>query len=229
MKRFWDAVSFEATEGGFQIKLDHRSVRTPAKQHLIVPTEKIATRIAAEWDAQVDAVDPASMPWTRTANAAIDKVATQRADVMDHLSGYAGTDLLCYRAEGPDSLVSRQQEKWDPVLSWLEGHFGVSLKTTAGVMPVEQDPADIRRLAGAMDKMSDFQLTGFHDLVGLSGSYAIGLAVVEKAFSTETLWSAAYLDEAWQIEQWGEDEEAEAHTLSKKEAFLHATEVYWAA
>ena len=229
MKRFWDAVSFEVTEGGFQIKLDHRSVRTPAKQLLVVPTDKIATRIASEWEAQVEKVDPASMPWTRTANAAIDKVAVQRADVKDHLIGYAGTDLLCYRAEGPDSLVLRQNEVWDPILSWLDAHFSVSLKTTTGIMPVEQDPADIKRLAKVMDKMSDFQLTGFHDLVGLSGSFVVGLSVVEKAFSTENLWSAACLDEDWQTEQWGEDEEALAQSKLKKAAFLHATEVYWAA
>ena len=228
MKRFWDGVSYEEAEDGFQIKLDHRTVRTPAKQLLVVPTEKIASHVAAEWDAQVEQVDPAAMPWTRTANAAIDKVAIQRTDVIEHLSGYAGTDLLCYRAEGPDSLVLRQQEVWDPILAWLDDHFDVSMKTTTGVMPVAQDPADLKRLAMAMDRMSDFQLTGFHDLVGLSGSFAIALAVVEKAFLPANLWAAACLDETWQAEQWGEDEEALAHSKLKKEAFLHATEVYCA-
>lgn len=229
MKRFWNGVSYESAEGGFQIKLDHRAVRTPAKRPLIVPTEKIASHVTAEWDAQVEQVDPAAMPWTRTANAAIDKVAIQRTEVKEHLAGYAGTDLLCYRADGPDSLVLRQQEVWDPILAWFVDHFDVSMKTTTGIMPVAQDPVDIKRLAMVMDKMTDFQLAGFHDLVGLSGSFAIALAVVEEAFSSENLWSAACLDETWQAEQWGEDEEALEHTKLKKVAFLHATEVYRAA
>ncbi len=229
MKRFWDAVSFEAVEGGFQIKLDDRTVRTPAKKPMVVPSERIAKKVAAEWDAQVEQVDPIAMPWTRTSNAAIDKVAHQRADVIAHLGGYAGTDLLCYRAESPDSLVRRQKDVWDPILLWIEKRFGVTLQSTSGVMPVDQDPLGIARLATAMEPMTDFQLTGFHDLIGLSGSFCIGLAVVEQAFAAEDLWAASCLDEAWQIEQWGADEEASAHIEMKKMAFLHATEVYRAA
>lgn len=229
MKRFWDAVSYEATESGYQIKLDQRPVRTPAKKPLVVPSEVIAARVAGEWDAQIEQVDPGSMPWTRTANAAIDKVALQRRDVMDHLAGYAGTDLLCYRAESPDSLAHRQEEVWGPILVWLADRFDVRLRKTAGIMPVDQNPADIARLAKTMEPMTDFQLTGFHDLVGLSGSFAIGLAVVEDAFQTETLWAAASLDETWQIEHWGDDDEASANAALKKSAFLHATEVYRAA
>lgn len=229
MKRFWNAVSFEAVESGFQIKLDNRTVRTPAKKPMVVPSETIARKVAAEWEAQVEKVDPSSMPWTRTSNAAVDKVSLQRADVMAHIGGYAGTDLLCYRAEGPESLVHRQTDVWDPILLWVEEHYGVALQITSGVMPIDQDHSDIARLASEMDPMTNFQLTGFHDLVGLSGSFCIGLAVAEKAFPTEALWSASSLDETWQIEQWGVDEEARIHTEMKKKAFLHAAEVYHAA
>ncbi|MDA8585902.1 ATPase [Rhodobacteraceae bacterium] len=226
MKRFWEAVSFEATDDGYLIKLDNRPVKTPAKTLLIVPNEVIAAHIASEWEAQVETVDPLTMPWTRTANAAIDKVAVQRAGVIEHLSGYAGTDLLCYRAAGPDRLVQLQQQTWDPILEWLAVHLNVSLRSTVGVMPVDQAPSDIARLAKAMDPMTDFQLTGFHDLVGLSGSFVIGLAAAKNAFTIEELWAASCLDETWQIKQWGEDVEARANIALKKQAFLHATEVY---
>ncbi|MEO0866013.1 MAG: ATP12 family chaperone protein, partial [Pseudomonadota bacterium] len=117
-KRFWTDVSVVADENAFTIKLDDRPVRTPAKRALVVPTEAMARRIADEWQAQSEAIDPKSMPWTRSANAAIDKVALQRDEVKEYLAGYADTDLLLYRAESPDALVERQRVQWDPVLDW---------------------------------------------------------------------------------------------------------------
>ena len=229
MKRFWTEVSVEEEAGGFAVKLDGRLVRTPAKRALIVPGQTMAENIAAEWDAQSEGVRPETMPWTRSANAALDKVATQRAEVETHLAGYAATDLLCYRAEGPEGLVALQAETWDPVLDWMESRFGVRLATTAGVMPVEQASADLAVLAKTMEPMTDFQLTGFHDLVTLSGSFGLALAAADREWSAEHLWSASRLDEEWQIRQWGEDEEASSVAALKKQAFLHATEVYLAS
>ena len=226
MKRFWTEVSFQPEGDRFAVKLDGRSVKTPAKAALLVPTEAMAERIAEEWDAQAEAVDPARMPWTRSANAAIDKVATQRIEVEDHLAGYAGSDLLCYRAEGPDSLVARQQEVWDPVLDWLATRYDVRLSVGIGVMPVEQSADNIARLASAMTPMSDFQLTGFYDLVTLSGSFGLALAVVNDLQPVADLWAASRLDETWQIEQWGDDEEAAEVAAIKERAFLHAAEVF---
>lgn len=226
MRRFWTEVSFEPEENGFAVKLDGRPVKTPAKAALLVPTEAMAERIAEEWDAQKEVVDPAGMPWTRSANAAIDKVSVQRSEVEEHLASYAGSDLLCYRAEGPDSLVARQQETWDPVLDWLSTRFDVRLAVAAGVMPVEQSADDIARLARAMTPMSDFQLTGFYDLVTLSGSFGLALATVHDVQPAADLWAASRLDEVWQIEQWGDDEEAAEVAALKEQAFLHATEVF---
>ncbi len=228
MKRFWKAVTVEPEGAGFAVRLDGRSIKTPAKRLLQVPSEAMATRIAEEWEAQVEIVDPTVMPWTRSANAAIDKVAVQRAEVMAHLTDYAGSDLLCYRADGPDSLVARQQETWDPVLEWLAGRFDVRLATTAGVMPVAQTPDDVARLARTMEPMSDYQLTGFYDLVTLSGSFGLALATAYEFQSAAESWAASRLDEVWQIEQWGEDEEAAEVAELKKQAFFHATEVYFA-
>jgi chaperone required for assembly of F1-ATPase len=229
MKRFWDAASIEKTGSGFAVVLDGRPVKTPAKRALSVPTELMAQRIADEWDAQGKTVDPASMPWTRSANAAIDKVATQHREVTDHLAGYAETDLLCYRADGPQALRDRQSEAWDPMLGWVRDTYGARLLVTSGVMPVLQGTADIDRLAAVARDMSIFQLTGFHDLVTLSGSFVIALAATESLEAPESLWSKSRIDEAWQIEQWGEDEEAAEHANIKKSAFFHAIEFFHAA
>ena len=150
----------------------------------------------------------------------------QVVSVIAHLGGYAGSDLLCYRAEGPDSLVARQAKAWDSLLGWAKNTFGSQLAVTHGVMPIEQDPRHLAALGAAMKPMSHFQLTGFHDLVTLSGSFVIGLAAAMDHLPATVLWDLSRLDEDWQIEQWGEDEEASEHAALKKAAFLHAREVY---
>ncbi len=225
-KRFWSTVSVEAGPEGFSIRLDGRPVRTPAKRTLVLPTQAVARHVAAEWEAQEERVDPATMPWTRSANAAIDKVAAQRREVTDHLAGYVGTDLLSYRAAEPVELVLRQQETWDPLLDWLASRHGVRLEVTQGVIPVEQDPACVSRLVRGMEPMSVFQLTGFHDLVTLSGSFVIALAVADEAAPVQDLWLASRLDESWQVEQWGEDVEATEEAARKMRAFLHAAVLF---
>jgi chaperone required for assembly of F1-ATPase len=228
-KRFWNNATVEPEAEGFAVRLDGRPVRTPSKRLLIVPTLAIAERIADEWRAQGERVDPRTMPWTRSANSALDKVSVQRVAVMDHLSTYAGTDLLCYRAEVPEGLVARQAQTWDPILEWAAERYGARLRTTIGVMPILQDQAALDRLGETMLPMSDFQLTGFHDMVALSGSFTIGLAASQAAFPPLDLWSASRVDEDWQIEQWGEDDQATKDAAAKCSAFLHATELFHAA
>ena len=229
MKRFWKAVSVEELDGGFEVLLDGRKVKTPAKRSLVLPTRRIADEIAGEWDAQVETVDPTSMPWTRSANAALDKVATQRIEVASHLAEYAGTDLLSYRAAGPQELIDRQAENWDPLLFWLGQRFDVRLAVTSGVMPIQQTSDTLDRLAETMTPMTDFQLTAFHDLVTLTGSYTLALAATEDFAAPERIWQLSRLDEEFQIEQWGADEEATEHAAIKRSAFLHAHQFFHAA
>lgn len=229
MKRFWREASFEKRDAGFEVLLDGRSVKTPAKRALLLPTEEMAFHIAREWDSQDDVVDPRQMPWTRSANAAVDKVATQRAEVCNHLSGYAGTDLLCYRADGPEALVQRQLDFWDPLLDWVAAKFGSRLSVTSGVMPISQAHSDVARLAATMRGLTVFQLTGFYDLVTLSGSFVLALAATESIRTPDELWSLSRVDEDWQIEHWGSDEEAVEHAEIKKTAFFHANDFFNAA
>ena len=228
-KRFWTDVTVVPESEGYTVRLDTRPVHTPAKRALVVPKEPMAARIAEEWAAQEDRVDPRRMPWTRSANAAIDKVADQRDEVKRYLAGYADTDLLLYRADGPEGLIDRQRAGWDPILDWIATRFGVQLVQTEGIMPVSQSPDDLAKLAQAMDDMSDFQITGFHDLVTLTGSFSLALAAIEKRAEPARIWALSRIDEDWQIEQWGEDEEAKAVAAVKKAAFLHAVEFFDAA
>ncbi len=225
-KRFWKLTEVAEEAGGWTVRLDGRGVRTPGKSPLILPTEPMAVKVAQEFDAQDDVVDPTTMPWTRSANSAIEKVAPQRREVEAHLIAYAGTDLLSYRAEGPHGLIERQAQGWDPILDWMEERFGVRLGVVAGVMPTEQDPAVLERLAETMPPMSDFALTGFHEMVTLTGSYALGLALAEERIDPDAAWTLSRVDEIWQIEQWGEDEEAAEMAAHKEAALLHATEFF---
>ncbi len=223
-KRFWKSADIQITDHGFGVVLDGRPVRTPAKAVLHVPSRSIAERIVQEFDAQNERIDPRTMPFTRTANAAVDKVAVQHADVADMLADYGGSDLLCYRAEAPDELVARQNDMWDPLLDWAARQLNARLEPRVGVMHAPQDTAAVAELRNGVHALTEFELAAFHDLVAISGSLVIGFAAKAQFKPIEELWAASRVDETWQQEQWGEDEEATEMAEHKKAAFLHASE-----
>lgn len=228
-KRFYESANVVADGDGFAVRLDDRPIRTPGKRFLVVPTDTMAEAVAAEWDAQDGAIDPRTMPWTRSVNSAIDKVAAQKSDVMDHLIDYAETDLLYYRAKGPEALTELQSRTWDPILDWAGTRYDVRFRVASGVMPVAQDKNVVITLRDVMNPMSEFHLTGFHDLVTLSGSFVLALAAVERLQASEAVWDASRLDEDWQAEQWGVDDEAAEAAVLRKSAFLHALAFFRAA
>ncbi len=208
VKRFWKEAKVVEVDGGYSVELDGRPIKTPAKTLLRVPTLALARAIAGEWDAQVDTIDPAAMPVTRTANSALDKVAHQFAEVADMLAAYGDSDLLCYRATHPEELIARQSEKWDPLLDWAADELEARLLPVAGIMHQPQDAQALARLAARVHEMSDFELAGFHDLVAISGSLVLALAVTSERLPVDEAWELSRLDETWQEEQWGVDEEA---------------------
>ena len=221
-KRFWKETSVVPAPDGFTVHLDGRPVKTPAKSPLIVPTHAMAAAIAAEWDAQAGQIDPRTMPVTRSANAAIDKVAVQHAEVAQMIADYGDSDLLCYRAPGPVELIERQAQMWDPLLDWAEAELGVRLSTASGVIHVPQDPVVLAQLSARVHAMDNFTLAAFHDLVSLSGSLILGFAALMDHRPADDIWRLSRLDEDWQIEQWGADDEAEAMAETKRFGFLHA-------
>lgn len=221
-RRFWKDVAVERSAGGYCILLDGRPVKTPGKVPLDVPTEALAREIAAEWQAQPEVLDPSSMPFTRTANSAIDKVRPQLAEVARLISDYADSDLICYRADFPDALVERQNAAWDPLLDWAAHRFGARLEPRTGIMHRPQPAESVRRLAEQIERLGAFELAAMHDLVTLSGSLVIGLATANGYADAERLWQLSRLDETWQRERWGEDEEALEAENERAAAFLHA-------
>ena len=225
-KRFWTAATTEPCDGGYTVQLDGRAVKTPTKTLLVVPTLSLAQAIADEWDAQDEVIDPTSMPFTRSSNAALDKVAHQHAEVAELLAAYGDADLICYRADSPESLVARQSEAWDPLLEWVSEAFGVQLQPVQGVMHHPQPSATLERLSGEVHSLDDFALTAFHDLVGMSGSLVIGLAALRNLHPAPVLWGLSRVDEIWQAEQWGADEEEQELVARKENDFLHAKRFY---
>jgi chaperone required for assembly of F1-ATPase len=222
MKRFYRQATTRAAEDGFEILLDDRPVKTPVRQPLMIPSERLARAIAAEWNDQGDKVDPRSMPLTGLANAAIDRVAPDAAAFAASLARYGESDLLCYRADNPAALVSRQVETWDPLLAWGRRRFDVDFEIACGIMHRPQPQPTIDRLAKAVASRSPFELAALAPLVTISGSLLIALALAEGEIDLAAAWSAATLDEAWQAEKWGQDAEAAAALEARRRDFKAA-------
>jgi chaperone required for assembly of F1-ATPase len=202
MKRFWKDVTIE----GREIALDGKRVRTPGRVPLALPTDALVEAVAEEWRAVGETLDPRAMPLTGLANAAIDRIAQDRATFAAGLAAYGESDLLYYRAELPEPLVERQLAAWDPLLDWARGRYDVHFETVTGVMHRAQPDATIARLGEAVAALDAFHLAGLSPLVTVSGSLVAALALIEGAADADTVWTAAQIDEAWQAEQWGEDD-----------------------
>lgn len=221
-RRFWTDVAVESDTDGFTIRLDDRQLRTPAQALLRVPTLALAEAIAAEWRAIEDIVRPETLPFTRAANVAIDRVAPAPDPVIDMLAAYGETDLICYRAAEPEALRLRQSEAWDPLLHWSAEALGAPLRPVTGLMPQDQPAASVAALRAEVARHGPLGLTALHDLVTLSGSLVIGLAVALDARAPGEAWALSRVDEMWQAEAWGEDDEAIEAAALRATAFLRA-------
>lgn len=208
-KRFYkEAVVVPGEEGGFVVALDGKPVRTPSRKPLGVPHQKLAEAVAAEWQAQQDKIDPATMPLTRMINTALDGVAEAQEEVFEEILRYAGSDLICYRADAPEGLVARETEHWDPYLDWAS-RMGARLMLSEGIVHVEQPPEAIRAIAALLRRYATpLQLTALHTLTSLTGSLILALALAEGQGEPSEIWDAAHVDEDFNVAQWGEDHDA---------------------
>jgi chaperone required for assembly of F1-ATPase len=223
-KRFYTSVRMEPGAGGRTLILDGRRAMTPGRKPLAVP-DHLADAVAAEWEAQGEFIVPAAMPVTRIVNTAIDGVEPRMGEVRAEVLSYAGTDLLCYRAGEPEGLVARQQGMWDPILGWAGRRYGVRFMLAEGVVHVRQDDQTLAALAQAVDAIDDpFRLAGLHLATTLTGSALIALALAEGELDAEAAWSAAHVDEDWNISQWGEDAEAAARRAQRFADFRAAAQ-----
>lgn len=208
-KRFYSEVTVAPRDNGFAVMLDGKPVRTPARAELIAPNEALANAIALEWRGQGETIRPDTMPMTRLANTALDRIAPRRDDAMAQIMRYAEHDLLCYRADHPADLASRQANAWDPLLTWLKTVHRVELKTGTGIAHIEQPEKSLKALDRAVAAHDDFQLAALHAATTVTGSLVIGLAFLGGRLDAEGAFAAAHLDEAYQAERWGEDAEAQ--------------------
>ena len=231
-KRFYNEVSVEAdtpqgpqSGGAWNLLLDGRPVRTPGKAALAVPSGALAEAIAEEWRAQGEFIDPESMPITKIVNTAIDGVTGREKEVAADIIAFAGSDLVCYRAEKPVELVVRQKEAWDPVLRWAQDALGARFVLAEGVMPIEQPDDAIHAFASAIEGCGALELCALHVMTTLTGSAVLPVALARGAMSAEAVWSAAHVDEDFQIAQWGEDEEAIERRERRSKEFQAAARI----
>jgi chaperone required for assembly of F1-ATPase len=209
MKRFYRDVTVAPGEQGYQILLDGRLMRTPAKRLFAAPTAPLAEAIGDEWRAQGDTIRPDAMPLTRLASTAIDRMPAERQAAVEEVVAYADTDLVCYRAAEPFDLVQRQHHAWQPMLDWLTDAYGVKLAVTTSVLPVAQPAAARARLRSAIEGLGDWPLVGMHMATTALGSLVLGLALLQGRLDADAALAASLLDELFEIERWGSDLEAE--------------------
>jgi chaperone required for assembly of F1-ATPase len=217
-KRFYKSVTTIETPDGFAIQLDGRSVKTPASKAFAAPSRGIAEAIAAVWQAQAEIIDPAKMPTTRLANSIIDGIAVRTDETIADIAKFFGSDLLFYRADGPATLVRRQAEHWDPILTWAAERFGAHFILAEGVMPVTQPEGAVRAASQAIPT-DPWTVGALHVITALTGSAMLALALAHGFRSAEDVWTAAHIEEDWNSEQWGSDELALDRRAARRAEF----------
>lgn len=223
MKRFYNDVTVIPQDGGYAVLLDGRPIRTQGGgKPQIVPSEALARRLAKEWADQGETIDPARFVARDMADHAIDTIAPDPSTVVEKLLAYAETDTLCYRADPDEAFWHRQQEVWEPLVTQMEQREGVRLERVCGIVhrPLKRETLD--RLRARLVAMDPFTLAALENLTALAASLTIGLAALEPEADADALWDAANLEEDWQIERWGEDEEAAERRAHRRDSFLAA-------
>jgi chaperone required for assembly of F1-ATPase len=215
-KRFYKIAQAALQDGGFAVLLDGRAVRTPGKGRLLLPTEALADLIAAEWSAQGETIELAGMHATRLAFTAADRIAAARDQTVAEIVQFAGSDLLCYFATAPQALVQRQTAQWGPVLDWADRTLGVRLEPVAGIIHRPQPAESLARIQSICAEVDDFTLAGLAYATGLYGSAVLALAVFKGELSGEAAFEVSRLDEAFQEEQWGVDDDAAVRTARRR-------------
>jgi chaperone required for assembly of F1-ATPase len=223
-KRFYRQATAGEAEGGWRLLLDGRSAKTPGRNHLAVPTQALAEALAAEWEAQGELINPTTMPVTRIANAIIDGVVPGPAPVAEEIVKYAGSDLLCYRADAPETLVARQAVAWDPVLAWAREALGARFILSEGVMHVTQPEPAIAAIRAALPA-DGWRIGATNVVTTLTGSALLALALLHGRLTAEETWNAAHVDEDFQASLWGHDEEAVERRATRKREMMAAATV----
>ena len=222
--RFYKDAGIVEGEGGFAIVLDGKQVRTPSGRPLVAPSLTIAEGIAAEWNAQVETINPLTMPLTRFANSVVEAVVDRVDAVADDVAKYLGSDLLFYRASHPEALVARESALWDPVLFWAADHLGAHFILAEGVVHVTQ-PYQAIQAARAAFPADPWSIAALHVVTTLTGSALLALALAQGALDQDQVWAAAHVDDDWNSEKWGVDEEVAARRAARLVDFTAAASI----
>jgi chaperone required for assembly of F1-ATPase len=223
-KRFYARAGVVESPDGFAITLDDRPVRTPSGRPLAAPNRKIADAIVAEWDAQQEFIDPLTMPFTRFANSVVDAVVDRVDAVVEDIVKYLGSDLLFYRAGDPEALVAREAAHWDPVLSWAANDLGARFILAEGIVHVRQPDAALQAAREALPA-DPWSVAALHVVTTSTGSALLALALMHGALDAISVWAAAHVDEDWNIEKWGADQEVTARRAARLVDFKAAADI----
>ena len=223
-KRFYKEAAVAEADGGFAVTLDGKPIRTPSGRQVVIPSRRLADAVASEWAAQGETIDPMTMPLTRIANSVVEGVVDRVDQVSDDLAKYFESDLLFYRAGHPEGLVAREAAHWDPVLFWAAETLGARFILSEGIMHVEQPDAAVQAARAALPQDA-WSVAALHIVTTLTGSALLALALAKGARDAELVWAAAHVDEDWNIEQWGVDEEAAARRARRLRDFEAAVAV----
>ncbi|MGC6511273.1 MAG: ATP12 family chaperone protein [Parvibaculales bacterium] len=217
-ERFYEAVQISEQPDGFAVFLDSFALKTPAKKPVTLPTKALAELVQTEWEAVEGKIDAMKMPINRIVNTSLDRVPDNIQGLAKEFVAYANNDLTCYRAEHPDKLVALQEKIWGRWLSWCGGRFDVSFAVTNGIEPVDQSDETLQRLHNIYLQDADnvLRMGGLSHATALLGSAVLALAVEQKEMDAETAFEAAFLDERFQIDQWGQDDEATVRLQSRR-------------
>jgi chaperone required for assembly of F1-ATPase len=223
-KRFYTSAGVAEADGGFAVTLDSKPVRTPSGRQVVAPTRGIAEAIAAEWNAQDEMIDPLTMPLTRFANSVVEAVADRVDAVADDVAKYLGTDLLFYRAGHPEALVAKEAAHWDPILFWAADTLGAHFILAEGIVHVAQPEQAVAAARGAFPD-DPWSIAALHVVTTLTGSALLALALAHGVRDAEQVWAAAHVDEDWNIEKWGMDEEVAARRAARLVDFQAAVRI----
>jgi len=220
LRRFYKKVEKFKDNDGWIILLDGKSIRTPARQTLFLPTIALAENIVLEWEEQDLEIDPLTMPLTGYAYSAIDRSQPMKNQLIEQICAYAQSDVLCYRVEKPIDLAERQEAEWQPVLDWLSVSRGINLRVTSGINQVQQDPGVLDLVKSNVSSFDQYQLTGLHAATISSGSIVLGLALIDKFIDFEKIQELSLLEELYQMEKWGRDlETIQRHDTLRQEIY----------
>jgi chaperone required for assembly of F1-ATPase len=213
VKRFWDSADVVAQDGGWTVRLDGKPVRLPGGGTISAPSLPLARSLAAEWQATGGGAKGGEfsyedLPFTRLVGTAQERVASARDAVVEELARYGESDLLCYRADHPASLVEAQSQLWQPWLDWAAREIDAALVATTGIIHVAQPPAALAMLRNAVEALDVYRLAALGLLVPALGSLVLGLAVARGALAASEAHEIATLDERHQAAFWGWDDEA---------------------